>query len=232
MMSVTLNTMKLSKHTLSVLKNFSTLNSNLLVKPGNVIKTVTPAKNVASIAVVEEDFPVEFGIWDMNKFLGTISLFEDPEFEFDENCVYISGGNGAKVSYYYSEPKLLTTFDKELVIPDTVVHFSLTEKNFIELQRAASVLQLPDLCIRSTPDGDIELAVLDKKYSTTNNYTVTVGENEIGSDFTFYLKIENLKLFPGDYAVSVCESSVSKFEHNTEDLTYYIALEIDSKYNG
>ena len=229
-MSVTVNTMKLSKHTLTVLKNFSSLNSNLLVKPGNTIKTVTPAKNVAVETRVLENFPIQFGIWDMNKFLGTISLFEDPEFEFNENCVYISGKGGAKVAYYYSEPKLLTTFDKEVKVPNTVVHFDLTEETFNALQRAASILQLPDLCVRSTDSGEIELAVLDKKYSTTNNFTIPVGDNDSNSTFNFYFKIENLKLLVGDYSVSICKSVVSKFEHKDHDLTYYVALETDSNH--
>ena len=229
-MSATMNTMKLSKHTLDVLKNFSSLNSNLLVTPGNSIKTVTPAKNVAVESSVAEDFPVKFGIWDLNKFLGTVSLFEDPEFEFSENCVYISGKGSAKVAYYYSEPKLLTTFDKKINMPESVVHFNLTEEIFDALQRASSVLQLPDLCVRSTGSGEIELAVLDKKYSTTNNFTVTVGNNASGSDFTFYFKIDNLRLLTGEYTVSICKSVVSKFEHKSHDLTYYVALETDSNY--
>jgi len=222
--------MKLSKHTLSVLKNFSSLNSNLLVKPGKVIKTVTPAKNVAVEAEVMEVFPVEFGIWDLNKFLGTVSLFEDPEFEFNENCVYVSGKGNARVAYYYSEPKLLTTFDKEIKIPETVIHFNLPEETFNALQRAASVLQLPDLCVRSTNDGEIELSVLDKKYSTTNKFTIQVGENDTGSNFVFYFKIENLKLLTGDYSVSICESVVSMFQHKEHNITYYVALETDSHY--
>ena len=105
----TLTTMKLSKNTLDILKNFSTINSNILVEPGNVIKTVSPVKNVMSQATVKEKFDCQFGIWDLGKFLGTISLFEDPDFSFDDKHVTISGSNGTKVTYYYSEPKLLTT---------------------------------------------------------------------------------------------------------------------------
>ena len=147
-MSVSVNALKLSKHTTSLLKNFSSLNSNLLIKPGSVINTITPAKNVVAQATIEETFDVEVGIWDLNKLLGTISLFNDPEFYFDEKSVTIKGENDAKVNYYYSEPKLLTTLDREIRLPEVAVKFNLSEDSFSELQRVASVLQLPDLCVR------------------------------------------------------------------------------------
>jgi len=228
---ITATKVKLSKETLSILKNFSAHNSNLLVKPGNEINTITPAKNVVAKATVQEDFPVEFGIWDLNKFLGTISLFNDPEFIFDEKCVYIEGEGGAKVAYYYSEPRLLSTLTKDVKMPDTVVHFSITEDNFVSLQRAASVLQLPDLCVRSNDNNEIELVVLEKKNATSNQFALVVGDNESGCSFEFYLKMENIRLLGGDYDVSVSKSVVSKFSHQTSDLVYYIALENDSTFS-
>ena len=96
--------MKFSKQTFEILKNFSTINSNILVKPGNTLSTITGAKNVMSEAKVAEEFDVEFGIWDLSKFLGTISLFQDPEFEFEEKYVLIKSSTGSCVKYYYSEP--------------------------------------------------------------------------------------------------------------------------------
>lgn len=226
------NVMKLSDNTLSVLKNFSHINSNLLVKEGNQITTLSPAKNIVSIATVEEDFPVEFGIWDLSKLLGTITLFDDAEFEFNDKSMTIIGSSGARVSYYYSEPRLLTTLEKEVKVPETAVEFTLTEEVFNAVQKAAAVLQLPDMCIKSTDDGNIEVLVLDKKSPTSNTYSIAVGENSSDSDFEFYLKIENLKLLSGDYDVEVCKSVVSKFTHKTKDIFYYIALESDSNYDG
>ena len=225
-------TMKLSKETLKILKNFASLNSNLLVRCGNKINTITPAKNVVAEVVVKEDFPVEFGIWDMNKFLGTISLFEDPDFTFNEKSVTISGRGSGEVSYFYSEPSLLTTLKKEINMPEVAIDFDFTEKNFSEILKSASVLQLPDLCIRSNnEEGTVELVVMDKKSPTTNNYKVTVGDNSNTNDsFEFYYKIENLKLLSGDYTVSVCKNVVSRFIHKNCDLVYYVALEMDSKY--
>jgi hypothetical protein len=225
----TATTIKLSKKTLEILKNFASINSNILVNPGSNITTISPVKNVLAEATVEETFDVQFGVWDLNKFLGTISLFEDPEFEFHDKYVTISGSNGSSVKYFYCEPKLLTTPTKKIQMPSSVVSFKLTQKNFTELQKAASVLQLPDIAVRSN-DGRIELVALDKNDATSNSYSVDVGETDV--DFEFYFKVENLKLINGDYNVEITEKIVSKFTHTNLDLSYWIALEPDSKYNG
>jgi hypothetical protein len=227
----TATTVKLSKKTLEILKNFAAINSNILVNPGNIITTISPVKNVLAEAKVEEEFDVQFGVWDLNKFLGTISLFADPEFEFHDKYVSISGANGASVKYFYCEPKLLTTPTKKIQMPAAVVSFTLTNKVFVELQKAASVLQLPDIAVRSN-DGKVELVALDKADTTSNNYSVEVGKTTTDADFEFYFKVENLKMLSGDYTVEITEKIVSKFTHTTLDLSYWIALEPDSKYNG
>ena len=223
--------MKFSKQTFEILKNFSTINSNILVKPGNKIGTITPSKNVMSEAVVSEDFDVEFGIWDLSKFLGTISLFQDPEFDFDDKYVLIKSSTGSCVKYYYSEPSLLTVPQNRLTMPETVVSFNLTQSTFSEIQRAASVLQLPDLAIRSV-DGAIIATVLDISEPTSNDYAIVVGVNDTGAEFDFHFKIENLKFIPGDYTVNVTEKIVSEFVNTSVDLTYWVALESTSTYTG
>jgi len=222
---------KFSKQTFEILKNFSTINSNILVKPGNTLSTITGAKNVMSEAKVAEEFDVEFGIWDLSKFLGTISLFQDPDFEFSEKYVLIRSASGSCVKYYYSEPSLLTVPTKRLDMPDTVVSFVLPDSVFKEILRAASVLQLPDLAIRSK-DGAIVAVVLDKTEPTSNDYTIDVGINETGAEFDFHFKIENLKFIPGDYTVNITEKVVSEFVNSGIDVTYWVALESTSNYTG
>ena len=222
---------KISKETLSVLKNFSQLNSNLLVKQGNMINTITGAKNVMAEATIEENFEVEFGIWDLNKFLGTVSLFDSPSFEFGEKSVRISGNNGSAVTYYYSEPSLLTVVNKKVQMPETVISFEFTESMFSDLQRAASVLQLPDMSIRSE-GGEIVAVALDKKDPTSNNYTVVLDDYRSDASFNFNFKIDNMKMLAGDYQVDICESVVSSFTNKNVDVKYWIALETDSTYTA
>lgn len=227
----TATVMNLSRETLAILKNFSTINSNILIKPGNRLRTISPAKNVLAEAEVAETFDTQVALWDMNKFLGTVSLFKDPVFEFNENHVVITGENGSSVKYYYAEPKLITSVEKEINLPETVIDFDLLESQFTEIQRASSVLQLPDLCVKS--DGDKTLLVaMDKQDAGSNSYSIRVGDNPNGSEFEMFFKVENLKVLSGDYRVEITERVVSKFTHKNLDLSYFIALESDSSYNG
>jgi hypothetical protein len=222
---------KFSKHTFEVLKNFSNINSNILIKPGNKISTITPAKNVMAEAEVPEDFDVEFGIWDLTKFLGMISLFPDPDFEFEEKCVLVRSSTGSCVKYYYSEPSLLTVPTRRLDMPDAVLTFNLSDSVFNEILRAASVLQLPDLAIRSS-GGAIVAVVLDKNEPTSNDYSIELGMNYTDAEFDFHFKIENMKFIPGDYIVDITEKIVSKFTNITKKVDYWVALEATSSYTS
>jgi len=225
----TTTAMKISKKTLDILKNFASINSNILVHPGNKITTISPVKNVLAEATVEETFDTEFGIWDLNKFLGVVSLFNDPEFEFEEKYVRISGSNGS-VKYHYCEPKLLTVPTKKINMPSTAINFTLTQKKFAELQKAASVLQVSDISV--TNDGTlISMTALDKADVSSNTYSIGVGEYEGSNSFEMFFKIENLKLLTGDYDVEICEKVVSKFSNQSMNLNYWIALEADSNFN-
>ena len=230
-MTDTKTTTKISKQTLTILKNFTSINSNLLVKPGNKIVTVAPAKNVMAEGNVGETFDVEFGIWDMNKFLGTVSLFKDPEFVFNEKHVLVSGNNSSSVTYYYSEPKLLTVPTKSINMPDAVVEFDLTETIFDEIVRASSVLQLPHLSI--TSDGNKLIGVVcDKNDPTCNKFSVELGKNSSDADFEFDFRIENLKFLPGEYQVKIAKSTISQFTHKDISLKYWVALESTSSYHN
>mgnify|MGYP003120952622 FL=1 len=222
--------MKLSKGTLAVLKNYSSINTNILVEPGSTISTITPAKNLLSEARVEEDFTTRFGIWDLPKFLGTVSLFQDPDFSFHDKYVLIKSSTGSCVKYYYSEPSLLTVPTKKLEMPSAVVSFRLTESTFNEIMRSGSVLQLPDLAIRSD-SGRVVAVVFDKTEPTSNDYSIDLGEHNGDSEFDFHFKIDNLKFLPGDYQVDISDKVISQFTNNTDSVTYWVALESTSTYS-
>ena len=227
-----MSTVTFSKNTLTILKNFSSLNSNLLVKPGNVIKTITPSKTGMAVATVEENFDVEFGIWDLNKFLGVISLFNNPTFAFGEKSVKIKNGGDSVVNYYYSEPRLLTYPTKDVNMPKVDISITLTEKNFNELQKAASVMQLPDLSFKSD-DDDIVAMVSDLSDPTSNSYKVVVGSGDVLPDFLFNFKMENIKILPGDYKINFAKNVVGEFIHQSIPVKYWYAMEANtSKYQG
>ena len=212
---------KLSKNTLGILKNFASINSNLLIKSGNLLKTIAPSKCLLAEAKVDEDFPVEIAIWDLGQFLGVVSLFNDPEFEFNDTYVSIQSNNSS-VKYFYSAPSLLTVPTKNLTMPKVTQTFDLTQSAFAELSRAAAVLQVSDLEIVGE-NGIISMIVSKKNDPSSNSYSVEVGETD--QDFSYSLDMANLKLLQGDYTVSLTDSVVSKFAHSTMDLNYFIAVE-------
>jgi hypothetical protein len=233
-MTTTKNIMKISKQTLAILKNFTSINSNILVKPGSSIATVAPAKNIMAEANLSEIFDIEFGIWDMNKFLGTVSLFKDPEFEFHNKFLTLCGSSNKSIlKYYYSEPKLLTVPTKKITMPDAVITFDLTEALFDEIVRASSVLQLPHLSITKNEDGDKIIGVVrDLMDPTCNSYTVSLGDCSTSATFKFDFRIENLKFMTGEYEVKIAKSSISQFTHKDIPLKYWVALETSSSYTA
>ncbi len=212
---------KLSRNTLSVFKNFASINSNLLIKPGNMIKTIAPSQCLLAEAKVEEDFPVEVAIWDLGQFLGVVSLFDEPEFEFNDSYVSIQSNNSS-VKYFYASASLLTVPKKNLSVPKFTQEFELTHSTFSELTKAASVLQVSDVEIKGE-NGVISMTVSKKNDPSSNSYSVEVGE--CNDDFSYGLDMGNLKLLHGDYTVSLSDSIVSKFSHSSIGLNYYIAVE-------
>lgn len=228
------NTVTISKRTLDILKNFASINSGLLVNEGSTLNTLSSTKNILAEAKVDEVFSKQFAIWDLNKFLGTVSLFKDPEFEFEDNYITVrSQGGKASIRYYYCDPRLVTSTNKKITMPSPVVKFDLTAKDFSEVIKAASVLQVGHLCVRSSEDGKkIELAATDKGDVTSNFYSLVVGENESGASFEFIFDVDNLKILPGDYSVAISEKVVSSFTNKNEPLTYWIALNADSTYEA
>lgn len=227
-----MSTVTFSKNTLTILKNFSTLNSNLLVKPGNVIKTITPSKTGMAVATVEETFDTEFGIWDLNKFLGVVSLFNNPTFAFGEKSVKIKNGGDSVVNYFYSEPRLLSVPTKDVNMPEVNVSVLMTEKNFNELQKAASVMQLPDLSFKSD-SGKIVAMVSDLSDPTSNSYKVILDSDYTGTDFLFNFKMENIKILPGDYTINFAKNIVGEFVNKSISLKYWFAMEANtSKYGS
>ena len=216
--------MKLSKETVGLIKNFAGINSNLLLKAGNKLATISAQKNVMADAVVTEIFP-DFGIYDLNEFLGAMSLFEDPELTFNDKWVTIEQG-GNSIKYFAAEASVLTAPQKAITFPDAEIEFNMSANMLSMIQRTASVLRASDVSI--VGDGStISVVVGDKKNATGNSYNSSVGSTD--KKFKVNLKVENLKMIPGDYAVSVSSKKISRFK-GAGDLVYYVAVEADSSF--
>ena len=224
--------MKLSEHTTSVLKNFASINQNLVIKEGKTISTMSAMKNIVAKAEVDEDFPREIAIYDLNEFLASLSLFTTPVLDFSENFVMITedGKTGNSLKYFYSDPSVVTTPSKDITMPETEVTFSLDSSDLSKVQRAASVIGSPDLVLEKNGVGTF-LTVKDKKNDTANNYSLDVDAEGEG-EYNFFFKVDNLKLLPTNYDVEVSSKNISHFKSQAGNaVEYWIALEPESSYS-
>ena len=220
--------MKLNQHTIDTLKNFAGINTNILIKEGDELSTISTMRNIFAKAKVSDSFTNQFGIYDLNEFLSAVSGFSKPELTLKDKYLTISSeGSRSKVKYYYSDPSVIVSPQKEVNMPEADVTFSLTESNYKELLKMAAILKSPDLALIGTKGGDIILKVCDKKNDTSNSFDITVGQGAT-ADYTFYFKVENMKMLDGDYDVSVSSKSISHFKNKKLPIEYWIALEPDS----
>jgi len=220
--------MKLSEKTINLLKNFSDINQSILFKKGNKLRTISVMKNILAEADIPEDFPKDFGIYDLNQFLRGVFLHNQPELDFaNEGHVVIREGK-TRSKYFFADPSVIVTPpDKELTLPNADVEFELSTEQLDKVRKAVLAFQLPDLSVVGEA-GVVKLVVHDKKNDTSNDFQVIVGETE--SEFCFNFKVENIKILPGSYKVAISSKLLSRFTNSDYDLTYYIALEPDSNF--
>jgi hypothetical protein len=220
--------MKFSDKTLTLLKNFSSINQSILFKKGNHLRSISVMKNILAEATIEEELPKDFGIYDLTQFLNGLSLHQSPELDFsNDSYVKISEGK-MRSKYFFSDPNvIITPPDKDIAIPSVDVQFELKTQQLDRLLKAAAVYQLPDLSAVGE-SGVVKLVVRDKKNDTSNDFSIVVGETD--NQFSFNFKVENIKILPGTYEVSISKKLLSEFNSKDRDLKYYIALEPDSKF--
>jgi hypothetical protein len=218
--------MKISDKTFDVLKNFSSINQSLAFKAGNVVRTVSPQKNILAQAVVSESFPQDFAIYELNQFLGLKSLFEDPEFTFSKNSVTLNEGS-SKANYTFADPSMITTPpEKNLELPTQEVTFKMTKENFRKTINGAHQLQLSEVVVRGR-NGKVSLVATDIDNPSSNEFDVEVGTTD--KDFQFVFKADNLKFLSGDYDVKISSKGIAHFKGET--VQYWVATEASSQYN-
>ena len=220
--------MKLSESTVSVLKNYSTINQNLLVREGSVLSTMSAMKNIVAQSTVDEEFSQEVAIYDLNEFLASMSLFNSPDLKFKDDFVIMSEeGKKSSLKYWYSDPSVVTTVTKEINMPECEVEFTLSSDVLSNVQKASAVIGAPDMVLENG-----SLRVTDKKNDTANAYSIDVVDTDDDVDYKFWFKVENLKLLSGDYNVSVSSKRISHFKNANVDIEYFIALEPESHYGS
>lgn len=221
--------MNLSTDTLSILKNFSEINNNILFKPGNKLNTISAMKNILAEATVSEKFETEFGIYDLTEFLRAVELFDKP-------AIKVNGANYATISdekmkqaikYFFADKSVLVAPSKGITMPDKTVAFTLKKEDFAKVQKAATTLNLPDIAVKGN-GKTISFVATDKKNKSSNDYSINIGETD--KTFTAYFKAENFKIISDDYDVAISKAKISHFINRSKPVQYWIALEPDSEF--
>ena len=220
----------LSEDTINVLKNFATINPNLVFTPGQKVKTISEAKTIMARADIVEDMPKEFGVYDLNEFLSVYNLVDQPTLEFEDKSVLINGANNQVVRYFFSETEILTTPQKDIQMPDAELGFTLTDDILNQIRKAAAVLGHTELSLKGD-NGVITASVVDTKDNTSNSFSYELDrDNACVESFNFIVSIPNLKLLPGDYFVSISSKLISNWTNNNYPIEYFIALEKNSSF--
>ena len=225
--------MKLSKHTLNMLKNFSDINMSIEIKEGNILRTVSVQKNILAQAELEDTFPQDFAIYELNRFLGAVSLFDDPEFKFNGKSANI-GTTRHSVDYVYCDPSMIVTPpENNINFPDPEVKFTLTQDALSQIMKASNVLGTPEIAIEGGPHPNdvIRIKALDVNNDSTDTFQVVLDEHS-GDKFRFVFKTENMKMVPGNYDVEISSKGISHFTLQGQNLQYWIATESTSNFGG
>jgi hypothetical protein len=217
--------MKINNKTLNILKNFATINPSIIVKPGNTLKTISSSKTILARAEVPDTFEYPFAIYNLSQFIGCISMFTDPDLDFDESSVTISDGKNKIVYHYADSSIILAPPDKDINIPSVDAEFKISATDIPSVAKALSILELTEIAI--VGDGDnIFIQAVDSKNPSSNQYSVKVGATD--KVFKAIFKPDNLKMVPDDYVVTLSSKGLSKFTGT--EATYYVAIEATSTF--
>lgn len=227
--------MQLSENTISVLKNFSSINPNLVFKEGNQVKTISVAKNILATATITETIPKEFGIYDLNEFLSVVGLFDTPELVFTDSSVKIKDG-GQSVNYFFSALENLTTPSKDITMPKCEIEFNLTESDLNKLRKAAATLGVSEVAVCGDEGGSgITIKVSDTKNATSNSFELNISSGDVvrpANSFQMVFNIGNFKFAAGDYRAKLSSKLISNFKNTNNNIEYWVALEKSSVFNA
>ena len=225
--------MELCENTLNVLKNFSGINQNIMIRSGNNIKTMSETRNMIATADVSEQFAKDFGIYDLNEFIGVMGLVDTPNLKFEDDFVVVSDSSGrSKVKYFYAAEETLTTATKDVKMPEADCKFVLDNDTLNKLKKAASTLGHNEVSIQAK-DGVLSLSVVENQNATSNAFSIDIdGDFKQDAVFNFIISISNLKILPGDYDVEISSKLITQFKNKEVPLTYWIALEKSSTYGA
>ena len=221
-----MNKVTISQQTKEVLKNYATINGSILIREGSQLKTINTGENIISQYDCIESFPQTFAIYDLNQFLGGLSLFHNTVLEFTNADYMTIRGDDRSAKYYFSDPEitLKTAPDRKVNFPGSDMEFCINANQLEALRRATNVYGIPDLVFTSNESNVITLSLCDRENETSHVYSQEiVGENT--GQHELVMKMENVNLVPGDYDVKISSKLITQWNHTRLPLVYYIALE-------
>lgn len=217
--------MKISESTLSTLKNFASINPSLIVRKGRTLKTISPVKTVFAVATLDEEFPSDFAIYDLNRFIGSLSLFGDPSMKFDSNHLTISEGK-QKMRVTYADPSMIVAPpEKEIELKSVDCTFTIEAASLQRVIRSLGVLGLQEVAIVGE-DGLVYVRAVNTKTESSDSFSVEVGTSD--KNFSAIFKSDNLKLMTKDYTVKLSFAGIAEFK--ADNVTYYVPCEASSKF--
>lgn len=219
--------MILSEETLKVLQNFQTINPSIVIEEGNVIRTVSPTESVYAEARVPDSFPKKFGIYDLSKFLGILSLSKQSDLTFsdDQSLTVVQGKS--RIKYSFCDTSLIKTIDKNktLKIENPYMTFVLEYTVLQQILKAMSILGFTEIAFRGK-DGKLDAVALNTKNVSENTFATELGTTS--KTFLCVLEAEKLKLLPNDYSVRISERGAALF--STDTVKYGITLSMKSEF--
>jgi hypothetical protein len=211
--------MKFTEKTIGVLRNFANINKNIELHEGAVIRTVSPSKTIMGKALVDNEFPRDVGIKELNRFLNVVTLFDDADVDFKDSNAVISSGP-SKVRYSYSDPSVLAVAKKkDLNVDDYFITIHISHEILTAVDKARKTLGLSDISIEG--DGSkLWLKSIDSSGSTADEFSLELGETD--RKFKAVIKAENMELLPSSYDVSVSPKGITYWKG--DGIEYWIVL--------
>lgn len=218
--------MKFCNETLSLLKNFASINTNIIFKQGDTVSTISNAKNVFAKATIKETIPNEFAIYDLNSMLAMLTIVDGQDIEFGDKCLTVTSPAG-KFEYYYSNPEIVTGAPAGEIEHVVTYKFKMTAEDIQMVLKAAAITGAPTMSV-TNKNQVVTLSVSDRKNDTASNFKKSLGTSF--DNFDVFVAVENLKVIPDAYEVSVAKTANGKakflhFKHESRQLQYWIACE-------
>lgn len=224
----------LSDAVLATLKNFASINTGILLREGQVQKTITDQKSVLAIATLETPWPQDTPVYQLNELLANLSNYEKPTLQFEEKQFVITGANSpSHVEYPYSDPSVVQAPpERNFPLDNPRAVFTLSEAAVKEIKKFSAINNLPTLMINY--DGDAETIVvkpIDDKNPASRSYSypvhrdpkniLAIDKSEKG---TVRCRREYFDLImDGSYTVTIGAWPYINLKHANGRMEYFIA---------